>query len=173
MPLTLHALAIDTFAPQLHTLSVLLAQGAPGLDDAALVAARLAPDMYPLSKQVQLACHTALDAVARLRGQAPPAHDLPETETREQLAARIAATIAALREIPADALAGADDRPIRRPLMDGLVLEMTGAQYLRDWSFPNFYFHIVTAYAILRHHGAPLGKRDFMQHIAPAIRRGE
>lgn len=169
MTVTLHALALETFIPRLQTLDGLLERGAAQIDPAALVDARLAPDMYPLAKQVQIVCYQAIDAVTVLRGEDPPTLETP-AETLEQLRRRIAATIDALREVPADALAGAEDRKIERPIGEAYVLVVDGLQYLRDWSLPNFYFHLVTAYDILRHLGVPIGKPDYMRSIVPLLR---
>ena len=169
MTVLLHALAVETFAPMLHTLSLLLERGAQKLDPAAMVAARLAPDMFPLMQQVQFACFQAHEAVVRLSGGTPTPLATPDEDV-EQLKRRIAATIEAIREVPVEAFVGAEERTIVRPLVDGLVIELSGLRFLREWSFPNFYFHLVTAYDILRHHGVELGKRDYMRHIGPAIR---
>jgi hypothetical protein len=169
MTVSLHALAIDTFITRLQTLAHLLARGAEKLDPATMVDLRLAPDMYPLARQVQFVCFQALDAAAWLAGRTPPTPENPE-ETFAQLQDRIKATIAALQDIPPDALAGGEDRPVRRPIGDEFTLEMNGFQYLRDFSLPNFYFHLVTTYAILRSHGVELGKRDYMGHILYALR---
>lgn len=169
MSSALHALSIDTFVTRLQTLAHLLARGAEKLDPAVMVGLRLAPDMYPLARQVQFVCLQALDAAAWLGGGTPPAGDHPE-ETLEQLQRRIEATIAALRAIPAGALDGGEDRRVRRPLGEQFTLEMDGLRYLRDFTLPNFYFHLVTTYAILRSHGVELGKRDYMGHILDAQR---
>lgn len=169
MPLTIHDLMQRTFVPLLHTLSSLLARGAEKLDPAAMVGLRLAPDMHPLTRQVQFVCLQAVDAAARLTGRPAPEPEASE-ETLEQLQRRIAAAIATLGELSPEALAGAEDRPIRRQLGDRFDLEMTGQQYLRDFTLPNFYFHLVTTYAILRHHGVDLGKADYMAHIGYALR---
>jgi hypothetical protein len=169
MTISLHDFSIATFIPLLQNLSHILDRGAEKLEPSAMVAARLAPDMYPLANQVQFACHQAEDAVARLTGQEPPTHELPE-ETTEQLKRRIAATIAWLKGVPPDAFAGAEQRHIQRPLGDTRQLDMTGLQYLREFSLPNFYFHLVTTYAILRNLGVGLGKADYMQHIGYALR---
>lgn len=169
MSSTLQALSIDTFVPRLQTLAHLLARGAEKLDPAVMVGLRLAPDMYPLGRQVQFVCIQALDAAAWLSGRTPPAPETPD-ETLEQLQRRIEATITALREIPAEALVGGEDRPVRRPLGDRFTLEVNGLRYLRDFTLPNFYFHLVITYAILRSNGVDLGKADYMGHILDALR---
>jgi hypothetical protein len=169
MSISLHDLSIDTFVSRLQTLAHLLARGAAKLDPAVMVGLRLAPDMHPLARQVQFVCNQALDASAWLTGRAPHTPETPE-ETLEQLQRRITATIAALRDIPADALVGGEDRPVRRPLGDRYTLEMSGLRYLRDFTLPNFYFHLITTYAILRANGVELGKADYMGHIMDALR---
>lgn len=169
MSLTIPAISLDTFLPLLQNLSSLLARGAEKLDPAEMVGLRLAPDMHPLARQVQFVCFQAVDAVAHLSGQPQPALETPD-EDLDQLQRRIAATIAALRELPPASLADAAERPVRRVLGDQFLLEMSGLQYLRDFTLPNFYFHLVTTYAILRSHGVDLGKADYMRHIGYALR---
>ena len=172
----IHDMAMGAFTPLLRTLSGLLDKGdahmrAKGSDFATLAAARLAPDMFTLAQQVQFACDLPVDGVALLTGQASPPVTASET-TLEGLKARIARTIAWLDAVPAAAFDGAQGRTIRKPLQGDLVLVMTGLPFLRDWSLPNFYFHLVTAYDILRNNGVDIGKRDYMAHIGPSIRRG-
>jgi hypothetical protein len=167
-------MATGTFTPLLHNLSGLLDKGAEHaaankLDIETLLGARLALDMFPLMRQVQTACDHAKGALARLTGGTAPCFEDNE-KTLPELKARIAKTIDYLATFsPAD-FDGAADRIIRFPLQ-GATVEMTGLQLLRDWSLPNFYFHVVTAYDILRHNGVNLGKRDFMLHIGYAIRQ--
>jgi hypothetical protein len=166
-------MAIDTFVPMLRSLSELLDKGADHarakkLDPASLVDARLAPDMFPLVQQVQIACDQAKNSTARLIGMEPP-HFEDSEQTLDQLKTRIAATIDYLKGARAAAFEGAEDREIKISLPNDLQLEMTGLQFLRDWSLPHFYFHIVTAYDILRHSGVEIGKRDYLSHIAAAI----
>lgn len=170
----LHDMAMGTFTPLLRVLSGLLDKGAEHaaankLDIETLLDARLAPDMFPLIRQVQTACDHAKGAAARLTGGTAPRFEDNE-KTLPELEARIAKTIDYLATFSAADFEGAADRIIRFPLQ-GITVEMTGSQLLRDWSFPNFYFHVVTAYDILRHNGVNLGKRDFMGHIGYAIRQ--
>ncbi len=172
-----YAFAIQTFAPTLASLSGVLDKAleharAAGVDPAPLVNARLAPDMYPLSRQIQVACDHAKSAAARLAGREPPS--VPDDEqTMADLKARIAKTIDYVHSIPASAFEGAAERRIVMSLQGELVLDMSGLEYLRDWALPHFYFHVVTAYDILRHNGVEIGKRDFMAHVAYAIRQRE
>jgi hypothetical protein len=173
--ITVHALAIETFAPLLNTLAALLEKGAAharanGTDPDALADARLAPDMFPLSIQVQLACHHALDAAARLIRETPPKIENKEL-TLDDLKTLLQTTIEHLKSMNETAFDGAEDRAIEMPLFGNVKFESTGIEFLRDWSIPQFYFHVVTTYDILRHNGVVLGKRDFMSHIGPHIRQ--
>ena len=124
-----------------------------------LAQARLAPDQYPLVKQVQSACDTAKFAAARLSGKEAPKH--PDTETTvEELHARIQSTVAYLGTFSAKDFEGAETRAITLPFLEGKTLK--GADYLVEMANANFYFHAVTAYAILRHNGVDLGKMDYI-----------
>jgi hypothetical protein len=125
-----------------------------------LVNARLAPDMFPLSRQIQIACDAAKFGSARLAGQEAPRFEDNET-TLEELRSRVQRTIEYLKSIPASAFDGAEDRDIKIPARER-TLEMKGLPYLRTWALPNFYFHVVTTYAILRHNGVQIGKPDFL-----------
>jgi uncharacterized protein len=178
MRLSLDTMAIETFVPMLGDLARILDKAAQHasrerLDPAMLVNARLAPDMYPLVKQVQLACDHANGSTARFMGQEPPRFD-DEERTLDDLKARIARTIDYLESARPAAFDGAEDRDIRIALPNDLVLEMDGVQFLKDWALPHFYFHLVTAYDILRHSGVEIGKRDYLSHVAGAIhQRGD
>ena len=175
MSISARALAIDTFVPTLRSLANVLDKGAQhastkGFDVAVLVRARLAPDMYTLAQQVQLACHHAKDAAARLTGQEPTPPSSAE-ETFDQLEGRVKATIQELQKMPAAAFEGADDRDVVIPITGGaMAFEMKGYQFLRDWALPHFYFHVVTAYDILRHNGVEIGKRDYVGNVGGYIR---
>jgi len=173
VPISLYALAIETFVPALNTLSALLQRGADharhkGIDPETLAGARLASDMFPLSTQVQLACHHAKDGVARLIGETPPKIENKDRRL-DDLGGLIGKTIAELKCVSETALEGAESRLIEMPLQGSLIFRSNGLQLLRDWSIPNFYFHLVTTYDILRNQGVELGKRDYMSHIAPYI----
>lgn len=120
---------------------------------------RLAPDQYPFVRQVQAACDAAKFLGARLAGKEAPAH--PDTETTiEELQKRVAAVIAYLDGLRPDDLAGAEKRMVPLGFMPGKG--MLGEDYVGELGLPNFYFHVTTAYAILRHNGVDLGKRDFL-----------
>jgi len=173
MSLAMHAMAMDTFAPMLRTLAALLDKGAQyananSRNPDTLVDARLAPDMFPLAKQVQIACDHAKSATARLTGQEPPKFEDNE-QTLDQLKSRIRRTLDYVESIPAAAYHGSENRKIEVPLINDLVLDVDGVQYVRDWALPNFYFHVVTAYDILRSQGVQIGKQDYLAHVAYAI----
>ncbi|HEU0034508.1 MAG TPA: DUF1993 domain-containing protein [Kofleriaceae bacterium] len=124
-----------------------------------LMKARLAPDQFSFDRQVQTACDNAKFIPARLCGREWPPH--PDTETTvEQLRARIASVAEFLDTFKPDDFAGAEDRRISLPWMEGKW--MRGEEYVAQFGLPNFYFHITTVYAILRHNGVELGKRDYI-----------
>jgi len=125
-----------------------------------LLTARLFPDMFPLTGQVQAACDTAKRATARLVGVESPRYEDNEASF-EELHARIQKTSAYVESHPVDAFRGASERTIEMKVGYGMV-NLTAHQYLQRFALPNFYFHITTAYDILRHNGVVLGKRDFL-----------
>ena len=128
-------------------------------DPDVLAQARLAPDQYALVQQVQSACDAAKYAAAYLSGQKAPSH--PDTEkTIKELQARVQTCVAYLSTFKASDFAGAEARRVAPPWMEGN--SVSGDQYLTRIAVPNFYFHVTTAYAILRHNGVELGKRDFI-----------
>jgi hypothetical protein len=120
---------------------------------------RLAPDQFPFARQVQTACDTAKLAASRLTGKEAPAH--PDTEqTLDELRARIRQVCDYLSGLSAADFEGAATRTVTQPRWEGKT--MAGADYFVEHALPNFYFHLSHAYAILRHNGVPLGKRDFL-----------
>jgi uncharacterized protein len=124
-----------------------------------LAAARLAPDAYELARQVQAACDQAKYAGAYLGGKQPPSH--PDTEkTIAELRTRIATCRAYLKSITASQYGSARERRVAPPWLNGKW--MRGDQYMVQVAVPNFYFHVVTVYAILRHNGVELGKMDYV-----------
>jgi hypothetical protein len=165
MKISMHALSVDVFCHALGSLSAFLEKGQAHatqrkFEPAVLLGSRLAPDMFTLTRQVQLACDLAKNSVARLTGQEPPR--FPDTEASfEELHARIARTIDYIKGVPASALEGAETRDIKVPTRDR-TLEFKGLEFLQHWAIPNVLFHVTTAYAILRHNGVELGKRDFL-----------
>jgi len=165
MKISMYSMSVEAFLPMLATLLTLLEKGLKHatekkFDPQVLVNARLAPDMLPLSRQIQIACDMAKNGSSRLAGQEAPRFEDNES-TIEELRARVARTIDHLKGIPSSAIDGSEDRDIKVPLRDR-TLEMKGLPFLRTWMLPNFYFHVVATYAILRHNGVELGKRDFL-----------
>jgi hypothetical protein len=124
-----------------------------------LLQQRLAPDQYPLVRQVQSACDNAKFAASRLTGKEAPKH--PDTETTvEELHARIQSVVAHLGTYTAKDFEGAETRAVSLPFLEGKTIK--GSDYLVEMASPNFYFHAVHAYAILRHNGVELGKMDYI-----------
>ena len=166
MRISMHTMTVDAFVPMLEGLRKILDKAgqhasAKKFDFAVLAQARLSPDMFGLLKQVQLSCDFAKNSTARLAGQEPPRFEDTE-QTLDELKTRFARTIDYLRGVRADTLEGAEDRDIKIPLPNNQTLEMKGLAFLRGWALPNFYFHLVTAYDILRHNGVEIGKRDYL-----------
>ena len=165
MKVSMHAMSVEVFTNTLGNLSWILEKAAANaaqrnFDAGVLLAARLAPDMLPLTRQVQIASDIAKNSVARLAAQDPPRFEDTET-TIEQLRARLARAIDYLKSVPASALEGSDTRDIKVPAGDR-TLEFKGLDFLQRWAIPNVFFHVTTAYDILRHNGVELGKRDFL-----------
>ncbi|HXW74390.1 MAG TPA: DUF1993 domain-containing protein [Steroidobacteraceae bacterium] len=165
MKASMYALSADVFVNTLGNLSWILEKSAANatqrkIDQSVLLGLRLAPDMLPLTRQVQIACDIAKNSVARLAAQEPPRFEDNETSI-EQLRARIARTIDYLKGVPASALEGSETRDIKVPAGER-TLEFKGLEFLQRWAIPNVFFHVTTAYNILRHNGVDLGKRDFI-----------
>ena len=165
MKISMHALSAEVFIPTLANLSGVLDKGLAHatqrkIDPAVLLGARLAPDMLPLTRQVQIACDVAKNALARLAGQDPLRFEDNETSF-EQLHARLARCIDYLKSFPAGALEGSDTRDIKFTAGER-TLEFKGLEFLQRWAIPNVFFHVTTAYNILRHNGVEIGKRDFL-----------
>ncbi|CAB3638318.1 DUF1993 domain-containing protein [Achromobacter pestifer] len=165
MSLSIYQASVPLFVRGMTVLADLLEKAAAhadaeGLDPAALVNARLAPDMYPLSGQIQRASDAAKFAVQRLsQGQAPKFPD--EETTFAQLQQRIADTIAYLQSVTPDQVDGAESRKVVVNFGD-FKPEFQGDDYLLTFALPNFYFHVTAAYAILRNAGVKIGKLDFL-----------
>lgn len=162
---SMHRASVPVFVRALTALAALLEKGeahakAQGQDPDALVAARLAPDMLPLAGQVQRASDAAKGAVSRLTGVAAPA--MPDEETTfAQLQKRVADTLAYIQGVDPQAFEGSDARTVELKL-PAVTLTFTGEDYLFDFALPNFFFHVVTAYDILRHNGVSIGKLDYL-----------
>jgi hypothetical protein len=165
MTASMHAMSAPIFVRMLGNLSAILDKAAAHaqakkIEPSVLLNARLFPDMFAFTRQIQLASDFAKGAVARLAGLEPPKYEDTET-TIEQLKARIARTIEFVQGIKPGQLEGAESREISLKLRD-TVQKHSGIVYLTHIALPNFYFHATTAYDILRHNGVELGKRDFV-----------
>ena len=165
MTIELHAISAPIFTARLKSLVHLLKIGeaegpARGLSEEALLGARLAPDMFELKRQVQIATDHAKGAMARLAGVDVPS--FPDTEqTFAELYARIDKTLAFVASVPATSVNGREDTIVTLKLRQE-TMELKAIDYLQGFALPNFYFHLPTAYDILRHLGMPVGKRDFL-----------
>ncbi len=163
---SMHAISAPIYVALLNNLNAWLDKAedyakAKKFDIEALLSARLAPDMLPLRGQIHLATAWAKNCQCRLAGQTPP--DYPDTDvTLEQLRARIARTIDIVKSISATDLEGADARIVNYNLGPEIKMSQPGVDYFTRMALPNFYFHITTAYDILRHNGLPLSKPDFL-----------
>jgi len=165
MKISMHAMSHDVFKRALTQLLLVMEKGvanakARNFDTSVLVNARLAPDMLPFARQVQLTSDFAKNSMARLAGLDAPKFEDHET-TMDELVARVKKTLDYLGTVPASALEGSETRDIKIPLRDRTV-EFKGLGFLQGWAIPNFFFHHVTAYNLLRHNGVDIGKRDFL-----------
>lgn len=170
MNTSIYSLSVGTYVPMLKTLSTLLDKAAAqaGNDAEKLTDARLTPDMYTLAQQVQQACHYAANDASRLSGHGPRPYP-PVESSFHQLKSEIDDTIAFVSSIAEADFAEADDRDCSIETPNDMEIKMDGSRFLRSWSLPHFYFHIVTAYDILRSNGIEIGKRDYV-NVADAVR---
>ena len=165
MSFSMYQASIPAFVRTLHALGKFLEKGRADAEarkfaPEVLVDARLAPDMHKLSRQVQIASDMVKNGAARLAGLEPPA--MPDTETTfEALQERISKTVAYLEGITQAQLDGSESRQITLKF-PGQEMTFNGADYLTGFVLPNLYFHVTTAYNILRHNGVQIGKRDYM-----------
>jgi hypothetical protein len=165
MTISMYTASTPRLANTLKNLSAILTKAeahaaARKIDPAVLLGARLYPDMFALTRQVQIACDTAKGAIARLAGLEIPKHEDTE-QTFAELQQRVAKVIAFIESVSPQQIDGSEDRKITLTLR-GQETVFTGLQYLMGFVLPNFYFHSVTAYDILRHNGVEIGKRDFL-----------
>ena len=181
--MTLQDLLVPTYVQMLGALSAWLAKAEAqrsGSDAEALLAARLAPDMFPLATQVRFACIQAQEGVSRLQGRDfPPSHQVTLDEGRNagerpgtiaDARARIAETVSLVEAAAAEGIVIDPAAPIAHALPIGITFDLTAEQYARDWTLPQFYFHVMTAYAILRAQGIELGKADYVAHMFAYLR---
>ena len=138
---------------------------ARGYDEQALVQYRLAPDMLPFKTQICIACDAAKLCVARIGGLDAPKYENTEN-TLAELVQRVDNTVAWLKTVPASALDGLEDKEVTFPVGKTGTRTLTGQAYVLTWALPNVFFHITTAYTILRHNGVVIGKSDYL--VGPA-----
>jgi uncharacterized protein len=165
MTLSMYQASGPRFAHTLGNLAAILDKAqahcdARKIDPLVLTGFRLYPDMFPFSRQVQIACDTAKGALARLAGVEIPKHEDTE-RTLAELKARIAKTIDFVQSVKRERIDGSEDREIVLQMRSG-ERRYTGLQYLLGHALPNFYFHATTAYNILRHNGVDIGKQDYI-----------
>ena len=165
MNISMYQASAPRFVNILKNLSAILDKAqayvdAKKIDPTVLTSSRLYPDMFTMARQVQTACDTAKGAVARLAGVEIPKHEDTE-QTLADLKARIAKTIDFIESVKAGQIDGSEDKPIVLKIR-GQEVKYTGMQYLLGFAHPNFYFHVTTAYDILRHNGVEIGKRDYI-----------
>ncbi|MEH2530396.1 hypothetical protein V1277_003231 [Bradyrhizobium sp. AZCC 1588] len=165
--------SVPVFEVGLNTLSTLIDKAeaysrAKGIDPAVLLNTRLFPDMFAFSQQVQSACDQAKNGGARLAGLEPPRYEDNE-KTIAELRNRIAKTIDFIKTLDPQDIDTAAEREITFPLGPSNKGHMRGIDYLNHFALPNFYFHLTTAYDILRHCGVEIGKRDFLGAIPMRI----
>lgn len=165
MNISMYQASVPTFIRMLDNLAAILEKAAAHaearkIDPAVLIASRLYPDMFPLVKQVQIAADAAKGGAARLAQTEPPAFEDNETSFPE-LVARLRKTVDYLRSLKAEQIDGSEDVTVTWKTRTA-TKSMQGLPYLLNHVLPNLYFHITTAYAILRHNGVELGKGDFL-----------
>ncbi|WOE75119.1 DUF1993 domain-containing protein [Alterisphingorhabdus coralli] len=167
--MSLYALTVPTFTQLLNGLSAQLDKASEwaktaGKSNDELMDTRLSEDMLPLSSQVRFVCGQARDSAAKLTGKDMPAipEDIVAFDALKQL---VAETLTLLGDLTEDDFAGDEDAMVELTIPNGMVFDLTRAQYARDWALPQIYFHATTAYAIMRHLGVELGKMDFVGHM--------
>jgi uncharacterized protein len=165
MSISMYQASVPAFLQMLNSLSAILDKAEVHaaerkIDPSVLLGWRLAPDMFALARQVQIATDQAKGCCARLAGVEVPRYADDETSFAD-LRARIAKTIDFVRGFEPDDIDGSEERDIAITA-GSRELRFKGEQYLVSFVLPNFYFHVTTAYAILRHCGLPIGKRDFL-----------
>ena len=166
MPLSMHSASVPVLVRMLQNMAAWLDKAAAHaearkFDTSVLLAARLAPDMLPFTRQVQIASDNAKGCVARLAGVDVPKYEDDEASF-DNLRARIAKTLDFIKSVPAARFEGAETRDIELPRRSGEPMRFKGEAYLTQFVLPNFFFHATTAYALLRHNGVDLGKADFL-----------
>jgi uncharacterized protein len=166
MTLSMSSASLPVCTRMLTNLSHILAKAeqfveTKKIDPTALTNYRLAPDMFPFTRQVLIACDAVKNGLARLSGIDSPKFEDTET-TLAQLQERIQKTLAFIATVPSASLDGTEEKVITFPAGPGKTRTLCGQDYLTHWVLPNMYFHITTAYTILRHNGVDVGKIDYL-----------
>jgi uncharacterized protein len=169
MKISMYEASIPTFLHTLRSLKALLQKGVAHAESkkyepALLATVRLAPDMFPLTRQVQIASDAAKGAAARLAGVDPPKFEDNE-QTLAELIARVDKTIDYLQSFKPEQIDGSEDRTITIPT-PRQTFSFPGLLFLRHWALPNFFFHVTTAYNLLRHNGVEIGKADYLGKVS-------
>lgn len=174
---------MPTYVQMLGALSAWLSKAEAHMPEGeadVLMSARLAPDMFPLSTQIRFACVQAIEGICRLQGRTFPnmvavllkegraAAEHPGSVADAQ--AGISETLSAVEAMAVSVAPADSDTPIAHELPNGMIFDLTAEQYARDWAVPQFYFHVMTAYAIMRGAGLDLGKADYVAHMFPCLR---
>jgi uncharacterized protein len=176
-------LLVPTYTQMLKALSAWLDKAQAQLPEGeaqTLLTARLAPDMFPLSTQIRFVCVQAQEGLFHLKDEAfPPELDALLDDGRNagghpgtiaEAKARLAEAVALVEATAPEAIEGDILRPIAHCLPNGMILDLTLEQYARDWALPQFFFHVMIAYAILRAQGVDVGKADYVAHMLPFVR---
>jgi uncharacterized protein len=165
MSITMYSASTPVFVRMLTNLGTWLDKAeahatAKKFEPSVYLGARFAPDMLPFTKQIQIACDMAKFGIARLAGVDAPKFDDTEASLAE-LRERVRATVEFIKSVPAAKIDGTDDKDVTIPRRDG-TMTLKGEAYLKHFVLPNFFFHMTTTYALLRHNGVELGKIDFL-----------
>ena len=169
MKISMYEASIPTFLHSLRSLKAILQKGVAHAESkkyepTLLATTRLAPDMLPLTRQVQIASDAAKGAAARLAGVDPPKFEDNE-QTMADLIARVDKTIDFLQSFKPEQFDGSEDRTITIPT-PRQTFSFPGLLFLRHWALPNFFFHVTTAYNLLRHNGVEIGKADYLGRVS-------
>ena len=169
MTISMSSASLPICKTMLANLSHLLDRGqahaqAKEFDPAALLQFRIAPDMLPFTRQIQIACDAAKNGLARLSGAEAPRFEDSEA-TFAELKGRIQKTLAFLASVPPESIDGTEEKEITFPIGREKTRTMTGEAYLKHWMLPNLFFHVTMAYAILRHNGVELGKSEYLAGV--------
>ena len=167
MPMSMHAASVALYARLLKNMLTWLDKAeahalAKGFASNNYLPLRLAPDMLPFTHQVVIACEVARTGAARLAGVEMPPWTGGADDSLQALSARVKDAIAFLEAVPPEQVAGSATREVILPQRNGDPLHFTGEGFLQRWALPNFFFHLTTTYALLRHAGVDLGKADYL-----------